>query len=67
MLKSLNSNACIFKMVKQHRSEVWRDIFIFYFYTLKPDDIAVGLAGYSDEVIYPTLIPVKISGVLFVV
>jgi len=34
---------------------------------LKPDDIAVGLAGYSDEVIYPTLIPAKISGVLFVV
>jgi len=27
MLKSLNSNACIFKMVKEHRSEVRRDIF----------------------------------------
>ena len=39
----------------------------WYFYTLKPDDIAVGLAGNSDEVIYPTLIPAKISGVSFVV
>jgi len=62
MLKSLNI-ACIFKMVKEHRSEVRRDIF----YTLKPDDIAVGVAGNSDEVIYPTVIPAKISGVPFVV
>jgi len=60
MLKSLNI-ACIFKMVKEHRSEVRRDIFIRWSH----DDI--GLAGNSDEVIYPTLIPAKISGVPFAV
>ena len=59
MLKSLNI-ACIFK---EHRNEVRRDIFIRWSH----DDIAVGLAGNSDDVIYPTLIPAKILGVPFVV
>jgi len=69
MLKSLNI-ACIFKMVKEHRSEVRRDIFIRWTH----DYIAVGLAGNSDEVIYPTYLLLgwrafhrQISGVPFVV
>jgi len=47
-------------MTKKRRSEVRR-----VFYTLKPANIAI--AGNSDEVIYPTPIPAKILGVLFVV
>ena len=48
-------------MAKKRRSVVRRDIF----YTLKPANIDI--AWNSDEVIYPTPIPAKISGVPFVV
>jgi len=62
MLKSLNSNACIFKTVKEHRSEV-RRVFLYVeasWHYCRPS--WKFRWGYL-----PTLIPAKISGVLFVV
>ena len=58
-LKSLNS--------KSRVSSKWpRNVAVKFdvvFYTLKPANNAI--AGNSDEVIYPTPIPAKISGVPF--